>query len=237
MMPKVAPLPRIARQVVASRNDPGLAQSRRAGDEIIDGLIDRVLAGEPEAWRELAARIHPIVLAISCRRRLGGDLGERDDLHRDVALAVLDRLYADRFAALRRYAGSREVHPDTGFVQWLAVVVGNTFVDHLRALPEYQRRRISAARSLVRIEHQPLEKAANLDGGAIDPAAGAELRRILTCFLADDFPAEQRRALLLWLDGNSPAEIAEELGLSAPQSASRLLHAARERLRRRFARD
>jgi RNA polymerase sigma factor (sigma-70 family) len=235
MMAKVASLPRIARPAAASRKEVGSAQ--RAGDEIIDGLIDQVLAGETEAWRQLAARTHPIVLAILCRRRLGGDLREREDLHRDVALAVLDRLYADGFAALRRYAGSRVVYPDTGFVQWLAVVVGNTFVDHLRALPEYQRRRISAARTLVRIEHQSLDNAANLDGGTIDPAAGAELRRILACFLADDFPAEQRRALLLWLDGNTPAEIAEELGLSTPQGASRLLHAARERLRRRFARD
>ena len=99
---------------------------------------------------------------------------ERDDLHRDVALAVLDRLHAEGFAALRRYAGSREVHPGTRFIPWLAVVVGNTFVDHLRALPEYQRRRISAARTLVRIEHRSLDHVANLDGGMMGWAAAGK---------------------------------------------------------------
>jgi RNA polymerase sigma factor (sigma-70 family) len=235
MMAKVASLPRIASAAVASSDLAGSGQIGRADTELIDGLIDRVLDGDPDAWRAFAGRVHPVVLAILRRRRLGGDLSEREDLHRDVAMEALDRLHADGFAALRRYAGSRELYPETRFVQWLAVVVGNTFVDRLRSLPEYQRRRNNAARALVRIAHEPLDADA-ADRGPSDPASGAELRRILACFLADDFPAAQRRALLLWLDGNSPAEIAEELGLPGPQRASRLLHAARERLRRRFAR-
>ncbi len=222
-MMKVVPLP---------RGDAATA-TRPEAERDIDAAIDRVLAGDQLAWQRLMGQCHQLALAICQRRRFGGDMPQRDDLHRDIAERALDRLRAGDFAALRRYAETRDRHPTTRFVHWLAAVVGNTYIDVLRALPEYQRRRQAAARTLVRLEVRSLDgESADLDAG--DPAAAAEIRRILAAIAEPDFPAEQRRALLLWLEGNSSAEIAEEMALAGPKDAARLLHAARERLRRRF---
>jgi DNA-directed RNA polymerase specialized sigma24 family protein len=192
----------------------------------------RVLVGDEQAWRELAARVHPAVLAVCRRRRLGAALSGADDLHRDVAAAVLERLRADGHAALRRFVDTRAKYPSTSFDRWLGVVVANAFVDQLRARPELQRRRREGGRELARIEVIPLVEVA---GGA-DVAAEVEVRRIVACLAEGDFPAGQRRALLLWLLGHTASEIAADLHLDGAQEAERLLHAARQRLRRRFER-
>ena len=67
-----------------------------------------------------------------------------------------------------------------------------------------------------------------------DVRSRVELRRILAAALDENFPDDQRRALLLWLHGNTATEIAEELSLSGSKQANKLLHAARQRLRRVF---
>jgi RNA polymerase sigma factor (sigma-70 family) len=207
--------------------------ARAAG---LDDLVERVLAGDPAAWQELAGRVHPAALAICRRRRLGADHPGEEDLHHEVAARALDRLAADDFAALRRFTAARARYPEASFLRWLAVVVKNTFIDHMRAQPEYQRRRQAAARKLVRLDVTPLDEESTAGGGRAELQNAVEVRRILEWLLDARFPSVQRRAILLWLDGNGPGEIAEELALAGPREASRLLHAARQRLRRRFER-
>lgn len=204
--------------------------------EGLDDLIARVLEHDAEAWRELVTRIHPTVLAVCRRRRLGGGAPGEEDVHRDVAARALDRLRADDFAALRTFTATRARYPDTSFTRWLSVVVGNTFIDYLRGQPEYQRRRQAAARKLVKLQVEPLEEGDG-SGGGLELQTAVEVRRVLAYLLDARFPSLQRRALLLWLDGNGPTEIAEELALGGPKEANRLLHAARQRLRRRFERS
>jgi RNA polymerase sigma factor (sigma-70 family) len=220
-------------KVVSLARGHAPSASRVEADSALDLEIDRVLEGDELAWHRLMGRCHDLALALCRRRRFTGDLDQRDDLHRDVAQQALERMRAGDFAGLRRYAAARRRHPETRFIHWLAAVVNNTYIDVLRALPEYQRRRQAAARALVRLEVRPLDGEVG-DLAGHDPAAAAEVRRILAAVVAADFPAEQRRALLLWLEGNNSAEIAEELGLAGPKETTRLLHAARERLRRRF---
>jgi DNA-directed RNA polymerase specialized sigma24 family protein len=226
------------RAMAASSGDPGdradrAAPAGRLAANELELLVPRVIAGDPAAWQHLALHGHALALAICRRRRLGGGAAAVEDLHRDVAERTLGRLRESDHAALRRFVAARERYPSTTFVHWLAAVVGNTYIDVLRSLPEFQRRRQAAARELVRIEIHALDPDSS-DPGGRDPAAAAELRRIIACLGAADFPADQRRALLLWLEGNDASEIAEELALAGPKEAGRLLHAARERLRRRF---
>ena len=199
-----------------------------------DDLIERVVGGDEDAWRDLLASVFPTVLEICKRRRLGGELGSQEDVHRDVAMQTISKLQADQFAALRRYCAAQERYPDTTFVRWLAVIVSHTFIDYLRAQPDYQRRRQATARTLVRVATTAIDDERHADPRGRDIRTVVELRRIIGCLLDAEFPAEQRRAVLLWLDGNSAAEISEEMDLGGPKQANRLLHAARERLRRRF---
>jgi DNA-directed RNA polymerase specialized sigma24 family protein len=158
------------------------------------------------------------------RRRPGG--------RRGPAPRRLERLRADGHAALRRFVETRAKYPATSFERWLGVVVANAFVDQLRARPELQRRRRQGGRALERVEVIPLVEVA---GGA-DVATEVEVRRIVACLAEGDFPAAQRRALLLWLLGHTASEIAADLQLGGAPEAERLLHAARQRLRRRFER-
>lgn len=196
-------------------------------------LVERVIDGSDTSWSEFLERAHPAVLDICRRRRLGSGLAGRDDIYSEVALRTMERLRSNGFAALRRYIDTREKYPATSFVRWLSAVVANVFIDTLRSQPEYQRRRQAAARKLVKLQIVPLD-----DGRTArttrDVQSRVELRRILAAMLDEEFPAEQRRALLLWLHGNTAAEIAEELSLSGSKQANKLLHAARQRLRRVF---
>lgn len=61
---------------------------------------DAASAPRPEAERAVDQEIDQ-------GRRLGGDLGQRGDRHREVAERTLERMKADDFAALRRYAATR----------------------------------------------------------------------------------------------------------------------------------
>lgn len=199
----------------------------------IDEQIEQVLAGDRRAWDSLMGHCHALALAVCARRRLGAAMPGRDDLYRDVAGRTLERLAAADFAALRSYIDCRHRYPATRFHHWLAAVVSNVFIDRVRAVPEVQRRRAGVGRSVERIDVRQLDGPA-VDATAIDPDTAVEVRRILAVVAEPDFPRPQRRALHLWLLGHNPAEIAATLGLDNSADASRLLNAARARLRRKF---
>jgi hypothetical protein len=196
----------------------------------LDALVDRVLAAAPGAWAQLAEAVHAAVLALCRRRRRGAGSPHAADLHREVALRVLEKLHAADYAALRGWAAARDRYPGARFAAWLGVVASNARIDQERASPDAVRRRDGAGRRTEAIATEGLsdEHAA----GALDPARTAELVRVVRAIAADDFPADQREALALWLRGHDAAAIAAELGLAGAAAAEKLLHAARERLRR-----
>ena len=198
----------------------------------LDALIERVLAGDEAAWSELVAAVHGNVLAICQRRRLGDRRWNWEDVYRDVALSAIGKLHERDFAALRRYVATRAKYPTTSFTTWLATVVHHAYVDYLRAQPEIQRQRHEDSRKLVELRRVELDDAHS--AGPSDIETRVEVRRILACLLASDFPVTQRRAVLLWLEGASAGEIANELGLANAKDSHRLLRAARQRLRRAF---
>jgi DNA-directed RNA polymerase specialized sigma24 family protein len=126
-------------------------------------------------------------------------------------------------------------YPAMTFRHWLGAVVRNVCIDTLRALPEYQRRRLAGERRLVPVELTSLEEA---DGPASpdDIERRVDMQRMMAFLLSEEFPEQQRRAIAMWLDGSTNGEIADELGLTGPAESIRLLNAARQRMRRRFPR-
>jgi RNA polymerase sigma factor (sigma-70 family) len=209
--------------------------SRQDRDEpatAFDEMVTRVLSGDGAAWREFVARVHPTVVEICEHHRFVGGFAGSEDVARDVAVRALDRLRESDFAALRSFVETRSRHASASFVRWLAVVVTNTYVDYLRAQPEYQRRRVESSRRLRRIPHEVLDSESQA-GRAVDPMTAVEIRRIVDCMASDLFPQPQRMAIAMWLRGNDADDIARDLELpGGREEARKLLETARQRLRR-----
>ncbi len=198
-----------------------------------EALVDRVLAAEAGAWAKLAELAHGHVLGVCSRRRWAAGSPHAADLHREVALRVLEKLHAGDYAALRAWAAARDRYPDARFAAWLGAVASNAFVDQQRASPDFVRRRDGAGRRTDRVAHEELTDTA---AEARDPASAVDLARVLRVLAASDFPTDQRTAIALWLRGHDAVAIAAELGLAGAGAAEKLLHAARERLRRAMRR-
>lgn len=195
-----------------------------------DLKIEKVLAGDEEAWSELMAEVHPLAIQL-CRYRLRCADEEQEELCRDVASKTLERLRKANFAALRRYAETRQEYPNLRFRTWLRAVVGNVCIDHLRTLPGHSRVREGGARrhkiTATRVlTQEPASKS--------DTQRQVEIRRVLAWLCDPTFPEKQREAISLWVLGYDAAEIATKMELAAAADATRLLRAGRQRLRRRF---
>ncbi len=198
----------------------------------LESLIERVLGGDEAGWPPLAGALHAEVLAICRRRRYAAASASAGDIHREVAVRALERLNRDGRRALRDWAETRARYPSAAFGAWLGVVVGHLFIDHQRGSPEFVRRRQDGGRALVAVTVVELDDQLP---GRDDPARLVELARIARLLADPSFPTQQREAVILWLRGEDVAAIATALGLDGGAAqARRLLHAARERLRRRF---
>jgi hypothetical protein len=192
--------------------------------------LDRVLDGDAEAWQQLVAIIHPAVEAM-CKQRGYGRPEQRSDVSSEVALRVLERLQASDFESLRRFVESRETYEQSKFSRWLSVLVHHAYVDQLRAQPEIRRKRDAETRSLQRTELHSVD----VDSFAAmksEVLQSVEIRRLMLMLQRADFPPLGRQAIVLWLEGHTLAEVAAILELEDAQEAKRLLHAARQRLRR-----
>ena len=200
-------------------------------DASLESLVDQVLGGDEAAWPRLAGAVHAEVLTICQRRRYAIASTSAGDIHREVAVRTLERLHRDGRQALRDWAETRARYPGAAFAAWLGVVVGHLFIDHQRGSPEFMRRRQDGRRVLTAVTSVELDDQA----AGEDPARLVEVVRIARRLAEPDFPTQQREAVLRWLRGDDAAAIADALGLDGgPAQARRLLHAARERLRRRF---
>lgn len=198
----------------------------------LESLIEQVLGGDEATWPALTGALHAEVLAICRRRRYAAASPNAGDVHREVAVRTLERVNRDGRRALRDWAATRARYPSATFGAWLGVVVGHLFIDHQRGSPEFMRRRHDGGRALTAVTVVDLEDDV---AGRDDPARLAEVARIARLLNDPGFPTQQREAVVLWLRGEDVAAIATALGLDGGAAqARRILHAARERLRRRF---
>jgi hypothetical protein len=183
-----------------------------------EALVDLVLIGSPGAWSALAELVHGHILDLCRRRRWAARTAHAADLHREVALRVLEKLHAGDYAVLRQWAAARDRYPDARFTAWLGAVASNALIDLTRT-----------TRTTDELGDEPAATA-------LDPGDAVDLARVVRVLTADLFPADQRIAIAMWLRGHDAGAIATELRLVDAAAANRLLHAARERLRRALRR-
>jgi DNA-directed RNA polymerase specialized sigma24 family protein len=191
-------------------------------DEVeLDALIGAAAARDERAWQSLWATIEPPLERIVAQPRFLGRLGRRDDDRRDIVVAVMARLRADGFHRLRSYLDAKRANPRLRFMSWLRVVAKRVGIDYLRGHPDYIR---GDARW---IDPATLPPASQLAGERPPITSRNTARELMRATMPD----VHRRALELWVQGESFDAIARALGIA---NGERTVRAAIERLRRRF---
>ena len=84
--------------------------------------IDRLIAGDGDAWRDFLRRIGPLVCSICRRAGLSGD--ETEDVAQSLVLKLLDHN--------RRLLRKINIGSEESFFAWIKVVVSRTIVDEKR---------------------------------------------------------------------------------------------------------
>jgi RNA polymerase sigma factor (sigma-70 family) len=177
-----------------------------------DALVARVRAGDAAAFEALVALYRPRLVAHA--RRI---LGERRDAADDVVQEALWRAHRALLRDDRRIA----------LAPWLHKLTRNCALDEI---------------SRVVADSVPLDApaAVGLARHGDDPGAVHERRAAVRAMLASfaTLPYEQRHALLRReLDGASHAEVAAELGITAPASKSLVFRARENVLKQAEARE
>ncbi len=203
-------------------------------DETIERLVVAAAAGDETAWQNLWAAVEPPLSRIIAQPRFLGRLGQREDDRRNIVVAVMARLKADRFARLRLYLDAKATNPRLRFIGWLRVVAKRVGIDYLRSHPDYVRRHDAGASRPGRwVDAEELPPASQIFGGR-PPVTDMGTAKELLAYAAGVIPDQQRRALELWAQSESFDDIAKALGLANASAAERVVRAVIERLRRRF---
>jgi DNA-directed RNA polymerase specialized sigma24 family protein len=203
-------------------------------EQQLEVLVVAAATADETAWQRLWAMIEPPLSRIIAQPRFLGRLGQREDDRRNIVVAVMARLRADRFARLQLYLDARRANPRLRFLSWLRVVAKRVGIDYLRAHPDYVRRHDdNASRPGVWVDAGTLPPASQIVGER-PPVTNRGTAHELLQFAAGAIPEDQRRALELWAQSESFDEIARTLGLASAHDAERIVRAAIERLRRKF---
>jgi hypothetical protein len=199
--------------------------------------VPRVVGGDGAAWKELAARLEPLLIELLRRSRTLGPMRHNLDDCRAVMISVLERLGKDDYRSLRLFRPWADAHPGKDFGDWIRIVTVNLARDHVSSRLGVAER----ADDEVPLNKRMLNTLASLlpgdDDGrlAFRPAmTETQLARELLEYAERALDPDQLRALRCWMDGSRFAEIAAELGLAAPRDADKLVRAALARLRRHF---
>ncbi len=205
-----------------------------ADEDELEALVVATAASDESSWQKLWAAIEPPLSRIVAQPRFLGRLGQREDDRRNIVVAVMARLRADRFNRLNLYLDARRANPRLRFISWLRVVAKRVGIDYLRAHPDYVRRHdAGASRPGAWVDAGTLPPASQLMGERPPVTSRGTARQMLQ-YATDEIPDDQRRALELWAQSESFDDIAKTLGLGTGQQAERMVRAAIERLRRRF---
>lgn len=164
-------------------------------------LVQRLVAGQPQAWREFVLRFQRLVLArvLAAGREIGQAVRAADA--EDLCAEVFSRLVAGDFAVLRRFEGRSTLST------WLSVVTRRIVIRRLAAL----RRGPGHAAG-----HQgpPLDSlAGKRDDEPLAHLIGDESHERLAVGLSQLGERQQQVARLYYLDGCTYREISEQLDM------------------------
>jgi DNA-directed RNA polymerase specialized sigma24 family protein len=203
-------------------------------DPQLEHLVGAAATGDERAWQRLWAEIEAPLSRIVAQPRFLGRLGQQEDDRRNIVVAVMAKLRADDFHRLRLYLEARRANPRLRFLTWLRVVAKRVGIDYLRVHPNYVRNDDSqASHPRVWVEPGPLPPASQV-AGERPPVTNRGTARQLLQYAVGAIPADQLRALEMWVQGDSFEDVAAALRMSSARDAEKTVRAAIERLRRRY---
>jgi RNA polymerase sigma-70 factor (ECF subfamily) len=187
-------------------------------DSTSSSLLERVQAGESAAWHRLARVYTPLVYGW-CRRF---------NLSAEDAADVIQEVFRSVFGGL---ASFRHDSPGNSFRGWLWTITRSRICDHFRGQQDHLPAPggTTAYRQLQNIPDAP---PGENDAGASSPFGDVARRAIE--LMRQDFEESTWRAF--WgtaVDGQSPADVARDLGLTVAavyQAKSRVLRRLRAEL-------
>jgi DNA-directed RNA polymerase specialized sigma24 family protein len=204
---------------------------RDPNDQRCERLVERTLAGDARAQRELIGHLWPAWLAQAGSSRSLGSLRRSEDSVRDIATRVAEKIGKPN-GALRLYPHWREQHPEKSFGDWMRIVTSNVIRDYVReqlGSARLDEGEVSPKRLL-----NEFSSATTLDtAGVRPPYTAQETARQLLEYAERRLPPLQTTALALWLEGATFDEMSQSLGTDAAQARD-LLRAAVAVLRRNF---
>lgn len=216
-------------------------------------LLQRVIAGDPAAWREFQALVEPTISAIARRHRglRGKNLGALPDDLREIVVASLERLARDNFANLRRFQehlDKREQPFSQALDNWLYGAVDFVIREHIRQRFGRAPKPPSDESKARPLAKRDLHTLAGRLGDRGHGDSGVERSFMTTMsmttkltvaeifsFIEGTFSAQETRALrLYYLEDRSFAEVARALDLEDEKTADRLIRKLNARLRYHF---
>jgi RNA polymerase sigma-70 factor, ECF subfamily len=180
-------------------------------------LLERVKARDAAAWQRLVDVYAPLIYRW-CRH-----CGLQSDDALDVGQEVLA-------SVLRGIGAFRRQQPGDSFRGWLWTITHNKLRDHLRKLHR-QGRAPGGTDAFQRLAQIAEQESASVSSPPGPEPAGLE-RRALELVQASVEPKTFQAFWLVTVEGRSPAEAAQQLGISV-----QAVYDARYRLRRRVRQE
>lgn len=195
-------------------------QNFSEADSISTTLLDQVRARVPEAWEGMVRLYSPLIYRWC--RRAGVSEADAADLLQEVFAAVV--LQLPKF----RRTGEAD-----SFTAWIATITRNKVRDHYR-----RRNRVAEARggTTAQMAMAAIPQDPELSAASVQPDAdsAALLRQQVLQRIEAEFEQRTWQAFLkTTLEGQSPAHVAEDLGMSIPavyMAKSRILRRLRAAL-------
>jgi len=164
-------------------------------------LMERVLAGSPQAASELTERYGPSLLR-AVRLRLNRNLRPKFD-----SLDFVQDIWASFFADLPR---SRSFHSPDELANFLACLARNKVVEAVRQRLQGQKYNVNREEPLEDLLRNPSRAPEARQPSPSEVAMGREeWERLL-----QRQPPVYRHILLLLHDGKTPAAVAQEIGIA-----------------------
>lgn len=206
---------------VETASDPGSSQhtSRSAATEATEcderDLLERMLARQPRAWREFHVRydrlVHRCIQKVT--GRFTGVLSSEDV--REIHAMFLYNLTTHDMRRLRRF----EFERGNKLGSWLGMLAMNTAWDYLRVVARQPRLgTLAEAEQLSAPFEDPYHSLLEKERWAV-------LNETLSSFSGKD----RQFVRLYYVDGISPEEIAEEMGISI-----KTVYSKKHKIRRRL---
>jgi len=195
-------------------------------------LVEKAVERDVPSWQALVTRVFPGIEEVAGRYRNAGRLAASEDERRDIAVAVIHRLYCRDLDGLKRLKEVCAAGQDSAW-PWICRIAQRKAYNHARDHAENLGPEVpGGAPRFARLVELP-EEVEELLPASVRVADGIDVHDILA-YAESVLSPPQIAALRLHLVGDSDALIAATLALPAAPAAYALWHGAVRRLRYRF---